>query len=305
MAKYDLLAFGDYFLDLIFTGLPRFPELGKEIVATGFSMLPGGAYNTVVTMHRLGLRVGWAVDFGDDDFSRFVLAQAKAEGLDDALFVQHRGPIRRVTVAASYPTDRAFITYVDPEPTVPAAMRALATVGARAAYLSGIYHGKLFDAGLLLARSKRMKLIMDGSSDGELALSTASVYKAIASVDLFIPNADEARRLTGEADLQIALRTLAALGPLVVVKDGGNGAYACAGEEIIHAPAIAVQAVDTTGAGDCFNAGFIKAWLDGLPVLECLRWGNVVGGLSTTVRGGTARAIRSEDVQHWLARDVI
>lgn len=305
MAKYDLLVFGDYFLDLIFTGLPQFPELGREIVATGFAMIPGGAYNTVATMHRLGLRVGWAADFGDDDFSQFVLAQARAEGLDDTLFVRHRGLMRRITVAASYPEERAFITYVDPEPAVPAAMRALATAGARAAYLAGIYHGKLFDAGLLLARSKRMKLVMDGSSDAEVALRSPSVCKAIASVDLFIPNADEARRLTGEADLSAAIRMLADLGPLVVVKAGANGAFACAGAEIIHAPAIAVKTLDTTGAGDCFNAGFVKAWLEGRSLPECLRWGNVVGGLSTTARGGTARAVTLDEVQHWLARTVI
>ena len=64
-------------------------------------------------MHRLGLKVGWAADFGDDDFSRFTLERARAEGLDDALFVHHRRPLRRITVALSYPDDRAFITYVD------------------------------------------------------------------------------------------------------------------------------------------------------------------------------------------------
>lgn len=300
MAKYDVLVFGDYFLDLIFTGLSQFPALGKEVFASGFDMLPGGAYNATVAMHRLGLRVGWAADFGDDDFSRFVLARAGAEGLDDAFFVRHRDPLRRLTVSASYPEDRAFITYMDPDPVVPAAMRALAVAGARAVYVAGIYHGKLFDAGLLLARSKGMKLVMDGNSGDEVTLRVASVHKAISGADLFIPNADEARRLTGEHDLAAAIRVLAELGPLVIVKDGANGAYACVDGEIVHAPAIPVTPLDTTGAGDCFNAGFVKAWLDGRPIGECLRWGNIVGGLSTAMRGGTGRVVTAVEVAQYL-----
>jgi sugar/nucleoside kinase (ribokinase family) len=119
-------------------------------------------------------------------------------------------------------------------------------------------------------------------------------------VDLFLPNALEARRMTGMADLMAAIRTLAKLCPLVVVKDGPAGAYACAGAEILHAPAIPVTPVDTTGAGDCFNAGFIKAWLDGRPLIECLRWGNIVGGLSTLARGGTGCVVTVADVEKYL-----
>ena len=68
----------------------------------------------------------------------------------------------------------------------------------------------------------------------------------------------------------------------------------------MSAPAIPVTPVDTTGAGDCFNAGFLCAWLDSRPLGECLRWGNAVGGLSTTARGGTARIVTAADVARYL-----
>ncbi len=300
MSRYDVLVVGDYFADLIFSGLPAFPELGKEVVGTGFDMRTGGACNSAIAMHRLGLRVGWAADFGDDDFSRFALERVRADGLDDALFVHHPRPLRNITVAASYPEDRAFITYRDPEPDVPAAVKALLRTSARAAFIAGLYYGRFFLPGRLLIRLKRMRLIMDGNSEGEETLADPAVRKAIAGVDLFLPNAREARRFTGVTDLGDAIRSLAALGPLVVVKDGAHGAYACAQGRIIHEPAIPVTALDTTGAGDCFNAGFVKAWLDGKPLEECLRWGNIVGGLSTTVRGGTGRAVSVADVEQWL-----
>ena len=61
-----------------------------------------------------------------------------------------------------------------------------------------------------------------------------------------------------------------------------------------------VEPLDTTGAGDCFNAGFVKAWLDDLLLEQCLRWGNVVGGLLTLAHGGTGKIVTPEEVERWL-----
>ncbi len=300
MPKYDVLLLGDYFLDVIFTGLPKMPELGKETFAAGFDLIPGGAFNSALAMQRLGLKVGWAADFGQDDLSRLVAGRVHDTDLDEGLFVWHDRPLRHITVSVSYPADRAFITYADPDPQLPAAMKALATTSARAVHLAGVYCGSFFDAGLMLVRAKRMKLVMDGNSTADVILADPAVRKAVKSVDVFLPNADEARRMTGQADLTAALRDLGALCPLVVVKDGSRGAHAICDGRIYDEPAIPVTPVDTTGAGDCFNAGFVKAWLDDRPLAECLRWGNVVGGLSTTARGGTARVVTSDDVTRWL-----
>lgn len=304
MAKsYDVIVVGDYCLDLIFTGLPRFPELGLEVVGTGFAMTPGGAYNSAAALHRLGLKVGWAADFGDDDFSRFILEHAAQEGLDDSLFVRHKRPLRFVTVAASYPQDRAFIAYYDPGPTVSAAMKALARASTRVLYVPALYTGPLLDAGLRLVQARGTKLVMDGNSAEEAqTLQDASVRRALKNLDIFMPSALEARKLTGEQSLDGALRALAEHCPLVVIKDGAGGAYACRGEEILHSPAIDVTPLDTTGAGDCFNAGFLKAWLDDRPLGECLRWGNIVGGLSTLGMGGTGRVVTAEEVEASLGR---
>ncbi len=299
--NYDILAVGNYTVDLIFTGLPGLPVMGKEVVSSGFDMLPGEAYNSVVAMHRLGIKVGWAADFGNDSFSRFALNHARAEGLDERLFVHHNRSLRRISVSASFPEDRAFITYYDPDPGLPAAMKALATVSARAVYIPGFYSGGLFRAGNALIRLKHMKLVMDGNfGNDEVTLGKSTVRQAVQDVDILLPNAREARQITGEPDLKKALQILAAYCPLVVVKDGAQGAYACQGGEILHSPAIPVKPVDTTGAGDCFNAGFLKAWLDGKPLEECLRWGNIVGGLSTLARGATGRVIKQHDVEEWI-----
>jgi len=294
---FDVIVLGDYCLDLIFTGLGEMPRLGKEVVASGFAMTPGGAYNTVASLHRLGVRVGWPADFGEDDFSRFILEKARQEGLDDSLFTHYQRPLRYVTVAASFPHDRAFIAYYDPSPPPRGAIRALASSMARLVIVVGMYTGRLFGLGARLARARGMKLAMDGNTSEEERLTSRKLRSVIRRLDVILPNASEAREMTGEEDLEAAIRALARLCPLVVVKDGPGGAYACErGGPIVHAPALTLEPIDTTGAGDCFNAGFLRAWLDGRPLDECLRWGNAVGGLSTLGMGGTGRVVTLEDV---------
>lgn len=300
VSKYDVLVFGDYCLDLVFTGLPGMPELGREIVASGFAMLPGGTYNTAVHLHRLGLKVGWAGDFGKDEFSRLVLDHARNEGLDSSLFTHHDKPLRRITVSASFPEERAFIAYYDPDPAIPAALKALARYSARAVFIPGLYCGSAFEAGLKLIHIKRMALIMDGNSDVE-KLEAEEVRKSISACDLFLPNRREALRLTGATSMEVALETLGKICPYIVVKDSAQGAWAYTKGETFFAPALPVQAVDTTGAGDAFNAGFIKAWLDGKPPFECLRSGNITGGLSTLGLGGSGRVITPEELEQQLA----
>jgi sugar/nucleoside kinase (ribokinase family) len=121
-------------------------------------------------------------------------------------------------------------------------------------------------------------------------------------VDVFLPNRKEAFQITGENNLEAAIRSLAAVGPLVVVKDGANGAYASQEDQILHVPAIPVTPVDTTGAGDCFSAGFTAAYLSGRSIVECLQWANIVGGLSTLKWGGTGQKVTCEEVEAWLDR---
>jgi sugar/nucleoside kinase (ribokinase family) len=108
--------------------------------------------------------------------------------------------------------------------------------------------------------------------------------------------------MTGKADIPSAACALGELCPLVVIKVGPDGSYAFQDGKLVHDPAIPVEPLDTTGAGDCYNAGFLKAWLDGKPIEECLRWGNIVGGLSTLARGGTGRVVTVEDVWEYLSK---
>jgi sugar/nucleoside kinase (ribokinase family) len=303
---FDVIVVGSYSVDLIFTGLSDFPQLGKDIVGRDFKMTPGEAFISAISMHRLGVKVGWAADFGNDDFSRFALECARNEGLDESLFVIHDQPYRRISVAASFPKDNAFITFYDPDPQVPAAIPAILKSQSKVLFIPGLYSGNLLDAGSKIIRAKKMKLVMDGnSSAGDILGKTResnAIRKAIKSTDIFLPNAKEARRLTSEQDLVVAIQKIGELCPIVIIKDGSNGSYAYMNNELIHVPAISVDVLDTTGAGDNFNAGFLCAWLEGQPMQTCLKWGNIVGGLSTTALGGTTRKISIDELRKYISK---
>ncbi len=283
---YDVLLIGGYFCDLIFTGLPGLPQLGAEVYGSGFEVVPGASFTTALALHRLGLRVGWSCDFGDDFFSRYVLDEVRAAGLDERLFRRHPRPLRRVTAALSFPHDRAFVSYHDPFER-PAAAPLVERHRPRCVLLTGLAYGPAHAELVAAARRAGALVYMDCQSVS-VTLETPGVAEALRAVDVFAPNEREALTLTGAASWEAALERLAELAPLVVLKRGGAGAVAQGRGVHAAAPALPVSVLDTTGAGDCFNAGFLYGRLRGRPLEECLRCGNVCGGLSTTAFGGRA-----------------
>lgn len=301
MTDYDILVPGNYFCDLIFTGFPRFPALGSEVYTEGLTITVGGALNTVIALHRLGVRVGWAGCVGTDLFSRYVLDVVESEGVDTSLLTRVAGPFQRVTVSVSYPHDRAFITHVDPAPTpTQLAFDIQGRVSFKHLHFTG-FHLDARTLALFERMHQRGITISMDCQDRPITLETDNVRAAIAALQIFMPNAKEARQLASTDELDAAAEKLRALVPTLVIKDGANGAYAWQGGARLHAAPIAVKAVDTTGAGDVFNAGFLAAYLAGKPLADCLTWGSICGGLSTTASGGTAAAPRRADVEAWIA----
>lgn len=301
-SEFDVYVVGDYCLDLIFTGMPDQPTLGKEIIARQFNMTPGGTCNAAIAMHRLGLKVVWAADFGTDTFSQFILEYLQREGIDSRLFVHSKTSQRRITISLSYPQDRAFIAYYDPEPAIIAGLKKLRTVNAKLVYIPGIYYGLGMDIGKLILTKKKALLAMDGNTNELITLKDVRLQNAFKKLDILFLNALEVTHLTGAKDLDSAIKLIGDICPLVVIKNGASGAFACKDGNMYFEKAIKVKASDTTGAGDCFNAGFIKAWLAGKTVQECLRWGNIVGGLSTLGLGGIDHVTHEAEVLKWLRK---
>ena len=119
-------------------------------------------------------------------------------------------------------------------------------------------------------------------------VSWAGVREVLAYTDVFLPNEAELAAVTGIADPASAAAQLTARGTTVVLKQGAAGAQAWWPDGTCRAPGIAVSVVDTTGAGDSFDAGFLAGRLRGLPIQQCLAMAVAAGSLSTRAAGGTA-----------------
>jgi len=122
------------------------------------------------------------------------------------------------------------------------------------------------------------------------SISENRVREALSMVDVFSPNAAEARRLTGKTEVVDCLEQLAQLSPTVIIKDGEHGCHYRSGAEYIQAASIPVDVRDTTGAGDNFDSGYLYGVLNDFSVKECLRIANKCGALSARGIGGTDSA---------------
>ena len=126
--------------------------------------------------------------------------------------------------------------------------------------------------------------------------------RVLQNVDVLFLNETEAAELSGESSSLAAARALSRRAGCVVVKLGRKGAIVARAGEVTRTPGLSVEAVDTTGAGDSFAAGFVSAFLRGYSDAECLNYGNACGALSTLAVGGTGGQANQRDVEALLER---
>lgn len=297
---YDIVIPGHYFCDIIFTGIPGFPALGTELFTEGLTVVPGGVLNTVVALSRLGVRVGWMSTLGNDFFSQFAAETARAEGVDLSLVRFIDRPLKRVTVALSYAEDRAFVTHVEQPPDlIPRVYDALDHIPFKHLHYTGLLVDERMPDLIQACHSRGIRVSMDCQHRPH-TLESPVARSVISCLDLFMPNAAEAQRLTGADTLDTAATILHDLVPYLVIKDGENGAYAWANGNTFHVPTIKTAPVDTTGAGDIFNAGFLAAHFDGQSTEDCLRWGNIAAGQSLKGYGGYSTSPTLDELKSYL-----
>ncbi len=303
---FDVLVPGNYFCDIIFTGLPAFPALGQELYTNNLAVVAGGVMNTVVALRRLGINVGWSAALGNDFFSHFALHQTRNEGVDDSLLQHLDHDLRRVTVALSYPKDRAFVSCVDPAPEdIDLTLAAMDRATFPHLHLSGLLVDERALDFLKMIREQGICISMDCQHSVETITGSPFIRQVLSLVDIFMPNGMESKQLTQTTSVDEALSALSELVPYVVIKDGANGALANREGVLCREPALPLPHIlDTTGAGDVFNAGFLAAYFDHRDVQECLRWGNFCGGMSTQGWGGVSTAPTRTQLEAWLAEQV-
>jgi sugar/nucleoside kinase (ribokinase family) len=288
---YDVLVVGRPSFDLIFTGVPSWPAVGKEVFATNLTTSAGGTFNVVAALHRLGVRVGMVGSVGNDVWSRQAHAAMQAEGVGTELIQVLDYPLPALSICVSHEGDRGFLTheFVDPEIGDHCAAHVLDVLHRESArFLQACLNPDLA-AFAHLARDRGMRVIVDCGWD-EPWLTSRQIRTLMPLADIVFANEPEACAIAGVEDPDMALRRLGEIVPFVVVKRGASGASAMVDDCEYHVPTLPVEVVDATGAGDCFNAGFLYGLIHGRSIDDCLLFGNICGGMVVAVPGGHAGA---------------
>jgi sugar/nucleoside kinase (ribokinase family) len=289
-APLDVLAVGDVNPDLLVTGdvVPRFGQVEQD-VATRLT-LGGSAAIFAAGTARLGLRTAIAATIGDDDLGRAACALLVDRGVDVSALRTVPARTTGLTILLQHGDDRAMLTDRGVMTELDVEQVAARITGqVRHVHLASLFlvPGVERNGGAVLAAARRAGATVSVDTNYDPAERFAAP-PWLREVDVLLPNATEALALAGrtDGDLLAAARDLAAGGALVVVKRGGDGALAVRGAEVVEAAAPPAAAVDAVGAGDSFDAGFVRALLDGLPLAEALRLACACGSLSLRAAGG-------------------
>ena len=284
----DLLVVGDLNADLVLRGGEIEPVFGQreQLVDAAELVLGGSGGIMAAGAAKLGLDVAIVACVGTDALGTVMIDALEQAGVDTSAVARTADAATGISVALARPADRAILT----------AAGALARLRAQ-----DIPQELLARAGHVHVSSP---FLQDGLHSGLRALAAHARSSSLdtgwdpreewsvplEAFDVLLPNAEEALRLAGrtDGDVEAAARELAARGPTVVVKLGAEGALAVDGGEITKVAAQPVEPVDTTGAGDSFDAGFLAGRLNGANLAEALALGCACGALSTRRSGGTA-----------------
>jgi len=312
--QFDVLVVGELNVDLILNGLPRMPEVGKEILADAMTLTLGSSSAIFASnLSSLGVKVTFLGKVGDDLFGDLAVARLRDKKVFTAMIRRTSEHATGATIVLNQEEDRAMVTYMGAMAHLTMEDIAIDRVRtSRHLHFASVFlqPGLRKDVGNLfrLAKAHGLTTSFDPQWDPAEAwdLDLADI---LPHVDVFLPNEQELMHLTRKANVPDALAVLRPFARTVVVKQGNRGSMAMVGDETYTCPPfLNREVVDAIGAGDSFDAGFVASFLAGRPIQACLQQGNLAGAVSTTAAGGTGaftdlervKAIARERFNHEL-----
>lgn len=297
VSTIDLLTLGEAFEDLIFVGLERLPKPGEEVKTSEFvATIGGGAVITSVAAARLGLACEIRSGLSEDAARRLRAERVKVGNL------RKEGEPHAITAALSTRANRSFVTFNGINDLLePRLLESLDGVNARHVHFAFFPH----DCGSWLRVVERLR--EDGITTSwdfgwnEALLRDRRFPVLVNALDFVFINEQEAVLYSLRLDLRSAVDAWRAHPHNVIIKLGAKGSQWLSATTDVCVPPARVKVVDTTGAGDAFNGGFLAAFLRGASPKTCLRVGNFVGAMSTRVAGGLDSLPRGDEVPDWEA----
>jgi len=297
-----VLVVGDANVDLVLGGdvVPRFGQ-AEQLLDRADLVLGGSASIVACGAAKLGVPTALLARVGADAFGSVVLDALRGSGVDASGVGVDRATATGVSVILSAPDDRAILTSLGTIPTLPAD-DVVSRIDAHSGR-PGIMHVASFflqpdlaeELPRVLAHARQLGWATSLDTNWDPAETWNGLAELLEHLDVLMPNRSELRAIAGAlgiegTDDEQRARAISARGPRVVVKDGARGGWSVlGGERVRRAPGLEIDVVDTTGAGDSFDAGYLGALAHGVDdEATRLRWAATCGSLSTARAGGTA-----------------
>jgi len=303
MKSYDILAAGEINPDLVLTGdvTPAFGQAEKLVDSASFSIGSSSAIFACGAA-RLGLKVGFIGVCGDDLFGHFMLDEMGRRQVDVAPVIVDASVSTGMSVILSTASDRAILTHIGSMDCLRAEQVTDELLSRfRHLHVASYFLQTALQPGLpdLFRRARALGLTTSLDPNWDPSGEWRGFDDLLPYVNVFLPNENEALALTGAANEEQALARLAQKCPWVAIKLGPRGAIAGQGTLTASSPALKVHVVDTTGAGDSFDGGFLYGFLHGWSLERALKLGAACGSLSTRKAGGTTvQATLEEALQY-------
>jgi len=292
MKDFDIVVVGELNVDLILTGLSSLPEMGKCKVSKDMCFTLGSASAIFASnISRLGLKVGFVGKVGNDDLGDFILDSLRKNNVDTSQIIRDNTAKTGICVSLSFPENYAMTSYAGVRESLTLSDVNLDYISnSRHLHMSSYYLQTGMQEGCeeLFRKAKDMGLTTSLDPDSDPSGKwDETIFEVLKYLDIFLPNETEARFISKCATTESALDLLNGITKIVVIKAGQKGVWVKNRKQKIHADAFTVDVIDTTGAGDSFNSGFIYKFYEGSPIEDCILWGNACAAISTTGLGGT------------------
>jgi sugar/nucleoside kinase (ribokinase family) len=298
--KVDVVGVGLNATDTLIS-LPAYPERGAKLEYTDLSILPGGQVaTTMIACQTWGLSTRYVGKLGDDDAARLHREAFQRAGVDAQLIIVPGSISSQSLILVDALGERTVLCRRDEQMTLrPEEIRREWVINARLLHVDG--HDTA--AATQAARWAREADIVTVADLDEVY---PAVEDLIANIDYLIVNRDFPHRLTGEPDLEKALRKMQQRygSRLAAATLGCDGVLAWDGSRLVHRPAYDMPVVDTTGAGDIFRAGFIYGLLHGWPVERQLDFSCAAAGLNCTAQGARGGIGPAKQIKDLMAKGV-
>jgi len=291
MSKFDILVAGEINPDLILTGdvVPAFNQVEKLVDDATLTIGSSSAIFACGAA-RLGLKVGFIGVCGEDVFGRFMLDEMSKRHVDVGNVIRSQSGSTGLSLILNQGSDRAILTHPGLIGELRASDISDAVLGdARHLHVASYFLQTKLQPDLpdLFHRAHSLGLTTSLDTNYDPSAQWIGFNELLSATDVFLPNGTEALALTRTSDVESAARKLATKTKLVAIKLGADGALVCEKNELIRASSISISVIDTIGAGDSFDAGFLYGYLNRWKLDMTLRLGCVCGTLSTRQAGGT------------------